>query len=251
MEKKELILNDQIVAEAVAKHEAEMEDLQKPVTREDAELFVKSLDDWDIGRVIPKGTIVGTVNFASKKGARQAYGFVSNPTGDIFVPPRLMEGRKDGERVAVLVEYDPRPHAVRMVDVWKYVSWHEDEILEKATAELKAKRERELKWAMSKDPTDGWEEYKAKAKALGFTLVEIKRVTNSFNYGGRGEDTYVFAAEDREKLNGTTAEQLLTALGGRHASDANDGPYDHGHDFIGLLSDKVGFVDRWTGPFTD
>ena len=240
-----ITLNDTVVSEKIKAYEAEMAELQKPVTRADAELFIKTLDDWDLSKLLPKDTVVGTVRFAVSRGQRQSYGFISNCAGDVFVPPRLMEDRKDDERVAAQVEYDPRPHAVKMVDVWKYVSWHEDEIINNATIELKAKLERDLKHLTTKDPTDGWEEMKAKCKALGLELCEIVKETKSFNYGGRGSDSYRFSTPITEEK----AVEVLDVLGGRHAEAEPKGPYDPGHDNIVLTVN--GFRNDWCGPWTD
>ena len=241
-----IILNDYVVSERIKAHEAEMVELQKPVTRADAELFIKRLDDYDLTKLLPKDTVVGTVRFAVSRGQRQPYGFISSPVGDVFVPPRLMEGQKDDERVAAQVEYDnSRRRAVNMVDVWKYVSWHEDEILNNAAIELKTRLDRDLERLTTKDPTGGWEEMKAKCKALGLELCEIVKETKSVNYGGRGSDSYRFSTPITEEK----ASEVLTVLGGRHAEANPAGPYDPGHDRIVLTED--GFRNDWCGPWTD
>lgn len=247
---KETVLNDQIVAKLLQQHNDRIAELEQPVTQAKAEEYIQSLDDYELTTFMPNGVFVGKVRAAVKKGVRQGYGFVSCPASeDIFVPPSLMEGLEDDQRVAVKVGRSQKPRAERIVAFEKYYGWHAGETIAAVMQELEGKRKRELEHLMIHDPTDGWDEYKAKAKALGLTLVEISKVTRSFNYGGRGEDTYVFA--DTDKVDSAKAEAVLTALGGRHASTANDGPYDHGHDYIGLLTDKVGFVNRWTGPYTD
>ena len=242
----EIILNDKTVSEAVKTYEAEMEQLAKPATIEEAEAVLSNARPYDLTNFLPKGTIAGEIRRAKKGGVVQSYGFVSSGWGDVFVPPSLMSDYKDDEVVAVLVNEGPRGKAAsKIAPINDFISWHKDEILAKVMEAINSQKKQEREWGGRRDPSNGWDEMKAKCDALGLELIEVKKYTRSTNYGGRGTDTYKFSrAVTKEE-----ADKVLDVLGTRHESKADDAPYDHGHDWITL--DANGFHNDWCGPFTD
>ena len=242
----ETILNDKTVSEAIKAHEAEMEQLAKPTTIEEASDVLNFAIPYDLTSFMPKGTIAGEIRRAKKRGVVQSYGFVSSGWGDVFVPARLMSDYKDDEVVAVLVKEGPRGKAAeKIAPIDVFISWHKDEILAKVMESIDSQKKQKREWGSRRDPSSGWDEMKAKCKALGLDLIEVKKYTRSTNYGGRGTDTYKFSrAVTKEE-----ADKVLDILGTRHESKADDAPYDHGHDWITL--DATGFHNNWCGPFTD
>lgn len=242
----EIILNDKTVSEAIKTYEAEMEKLAKPATIEEAEAVLSNASPYDLTSLLPKGTIAGEIRRAKKGGVAQSYGFVSSGWGDVFVPPSLMSDYKDDEVVAVLVNEGPRGKAAsKIAPINDFISWHKDEILTKVMEVINSQKKQEREWSGRRDPSNGWDEMKAKCDALGLELIEVKKYTRSTNYGGRGTDTYKFSrAVTKEE-----ADKVLDVLGTRHESKADDAPYDHGHDWITL--DATGFHNDWCGPFTD
>lgn len=242
----EIILNDKTVSEAVKAYEAEMEQLAKPATIEEAEVVLGNARPYDLTSFLPKGTIAGEIRRAKKQGVVQSYGFVSSGWGDVFVPPSLMSDYKDDEVVAVLVNEGPRGKAAsKIAPINDFISWHKDEIMTKVMESINSQKKQEREWGGRRDPSNGWDEMKAKCDALGLELIEVKKYTRSTNYGGRGTDTYKFSrAVTKEE-----ADKVLDVLGMRHESKADDAPYAHGHDWITL--DATGFHNDWCGPFTD
>lgn len=242
----EIILNDKTVSEAIKAYEAEMEQLAKPATIEEAEAVLSNASPYDLTSFLPKGTIAGEIRRAKKGGVVQSYGFVSSGWGDVFVPPSLMSDYKDDEVVAVLVNEGPRGKAAsKIAPINDFISWHKDEILAKVMEAINSQKKQEREWGGRRDPSNGWDEMKAKCDALGLELIEVKKYTRSTNYGGRGTDTYKFSrAVTKEE-----ADKVLDVLCTRHESKADDAPYDHGHDWITL--DATGFHNDWCGPFTD
>lgn len=242
----EIILNDETVSEAVKAHEAEMEQLAKPATIEEATAVLSNASPYDLTGFMPKGTIAGEIRRAKKRGVVQSYGFVSSGWGDVFVPAYLMSDYKDDEVVAVLVNEGPRGKAAeKIAPINDFISWHKDEILARVMETINNQKKQEREWKARRDPTNGWDEMKDKCFLLGLELIEVKKYTRSTNYGGRGTDTYKFSrAVTKEE-----ADKVLDALGTRHESKADDAPYDHGHDWITL--DATGFRNDWCGPFTD
>lgn len=252
MKEKITVLNDDVVAAAVARHEEELAKLRKPTTPEAARAWVDELvkekSRYDLAEIVPTGTTVGIVSRAMKRGssAPQPYGFVSTPEGDAFVTPSDMDGLVDGELCAVLTAVGSRGLiADKIVAFEKYFSWHELEIIANAMQAIDKANGEKIRWYGTSDPSDGWPELKAKAKAMGLNLVEIRRCVKSVTYGGRGEDTYIFTEPIRDQQ---TANEILTNLGGRHA-DQQTGGYYHGSDDIELTEN--GFLNRWDGPWTD
>lgn len=242
----EIILNDKTVSEAIKAYEAEIAELEKKATIEDAEAALPNFDTYDLSKFLPKGTVAGKVIRAKKMGVEQAYGFVGTPAGTIFVPPSLMSDFPNNAKVAVLVFEGPRGKAAdRIANLDDYISWHRDEVRENIVKFINDDRAEKRRWIGNRDPSNGWDEMKAKCDALGLELIEVKKYTRSTNYGGRGTDTYKFSrAVTKEE-----ADKVLDVLGMRHESKADDAPYDHGHDWITL--DAAGFHNDWCGPFTD
>ena len=247
-----IILNDAVVAEKVAAHEAEIEMLQKKSTPEEAQDVLNDMMDdddfFDISNVLPKGTVAGKVLRAKKHGVDQSYGFVDTSYGDVFVPPSMMADFQNNAKVAVLVSDGPRGKvADRIAKLEDYISWHKDEVLKNVCESIDADREQKLRWHGNQDPSNGWEELKAKCKALGLQLVEIVKETKTLNYGGHGIDYYRFSTPITEEQ----ASEVLDALGGRHAEAEPKGSYDPGHDHIVMLTTDNGFCNNWCGPWTD
>ena len=241
-----VVLNDSVVAQKIADYEAEIAELEKKATVEDAEAALPNFDTYDLSKFLPKGTVAGKVLRAKKMGVEQAYGFVSTSVGDIFVPPSLMSGFPNNAKVAVLVFEGPRGKvADRLASLDDYISWHRDEVLENIVKFINDDRNQKLHWIGNCDPSEGWDEMKAKCKALGLDLQEIVKDTKSFNYGGRGSDSYRFTTSITEEK----AAEVLTVLGARHAEADPKGPYDPGHDRIVLTVN--GFRNDWAGPWTD
>ena len=241
-----VVLNDSVVAKNIADYEAEIAELEKKATREDAEAALPNFDLYDLSKLLPKGTVAGKVLRAKKMGVEQAYGFVSTSVGDIFVPPSLMSNFPNNAKVAVLVFNGPRGKvADRIANLDDYISWHRDEVLENIVKFINDDRAEKRRWIGNRDPSNGWDEMKAICKALGLELREIVNETKSFNYGGRGSDYYRFSSSITEEQAG----DVLTALGARHAYAEPKGPYDPGHDRITLIEN--GFRNDWTGPWTD
>lgn len=244
------ILNDTTVSEKVAAHEAEMKMLQQKTTSFTAQTVLNGMiaddDFYYISNVLPKGTVAGKVLRAKKQGVEQAYGFVATSYGDIFVPPSMMADFQNNAKVAVLVFDGPRGKvADRIAKLEDYISWHKDEVLKNVCGMIDADSEQKLRWYGNQDPSGGWDEMKAKCKALGLDLIEIRKETNSSNYGGRGSDHYRFASSITEEK----AAEVLNVLGARHAEAEPKGPYDPGHDNIVLTVN--GFRNDWCGPWTD
>ena len=245
-----VILNDTVVAEKVAAYEAEMKMFQKKSTPEEAQTVINGMIDddnfYDISKVLPKGTVAGKVLRAKKQGVEQSYGFVATSYGDIFVPPSMMADFQNDTKVAVLVSEGPRGKvADRIAKLEDYISWHKDEVLKNVCESIDADREQKLRWYGNQDPSEGWDEMKAKCRALGLDLSEIRKETRSSNYGGRGSDHYRFSSSITEEQ----AAEVLNVLGARHAEAEPKGPYDPGHDHI-VLTDN-GFRNDWCGPWTD
>lgn len=240
-----IVLNDTVVAEKVAAHEAELAQLAKPATIEEAEAALSNATPEDITSFLPKGTIAGFLRRARKGGVTQTYGFISSHVGDVFVPPQLASAYTDDEVVAVLVSDGPRgPSASKIAPIADFISWHKAEILDNVVGAINSAKKQKLERKTRRDPTDGWNEMKTKCKTLGLELREIVKETKSYNYGGRGSDYYRFSTPiTKEK-----AEEVLTALGTRHA-DGCDGGYYHGDDVITLTEN--GFRNDWCGPWTD
>ena len=243
-----IILNDKTVSEATMLHKAEMDQLAKPATIEDAEAVLSNSSPDELTRFLPKGTIAGEIRRAKKGGVTQAYGFVSNGWGDVFVPPFLMSDYKDGEVVAVLVNEVPRGRAaMKIAPIKQFISWHRSEILDNIIKFIDEDRANKMSWSVGIDPSNGWEEMKAKCKTLGLQLVEIIKETETRNYGGHGRDYYRFSTP----VTAEQAEEVLTILGGRHAEAEPKGSYDPGHDHIVVLINDNGFCNAWCGPWTD
>lgn len=247
-----IILNDTVVAEKVAAHEAEIEMLQKKSTPEEAQTVLNDMmDDGDffcISNVLPKGTVAGTVIRSKKQGVEQSYGFVATSYGDIFVPPSMMSNFQNNAKVAVLASDGPRGKvADRIAKLEDYISWHKDEVLKNVCSSIDADREQKLHWYGNQDPSRDWEEMKAKCKELGLQLIEVIKETETRNYGGHGRDYYRFSTP----ITAEQAEEVLTILGGRHAEAEPKGPYDPGHDHIVVFTNDNGFCNAWCGPWTD
>lgn len=245
-----IILNDTVVAQKVAAHEAEIEILQKKSTPEEAQTVLNEMmDEGDffyISNVLPKGTVAGTVLRSKKQGVEQAYGFVATSHGDVFVPPSMMADFHNNAKVAVLVFEGPRGKvADRIAKLEDYISWHKDEVLKNVCSSIDADREQKLRWYGNQDPSEGWNEMKAKCKELGLELLEVIKETKTLNYGGHGIDHYRFSTTITEEQAG----KVLDVLGGRHAEADSNGPYDPGHDRI-VLTDNW-FHNNWCGPWTD
>ncbi len=242
-----LVLNDEVVAEKLKTHEAEMERLSKPATDADAEKELSKMTEYDISQVLPQGTVAGVFNHAKKQGAVQSYGFCETGAGDVFIPPALARDLEDGMKIAILVSDGPRgKFADKIASLDKFISWHRDEIIEAIKKCLDERNKRDLSWFGASDPTDGWEEKKAKCKALGLELVEIRFERASSNYGGRGSDHYKFKTKPVDEAH---ANEVLNVLNARHAEKNPKGPYDPGHDRIVLTEN--GFRNDWCGPWTD
>ena len=240
------VLNDATVSEKIRAYEEEFAELEKKATVEDAEAALPNFDMYDLCKFLPKGTVAGNVIRAKKMGVEQAYGFVSTSVGDIFVPPSLMSDFPNNAKVAVLVLEGPRGKvADRIANLDDYISWHRDEVLESIVKYINDDRAQKLRWIGNRDPSEGWDEMKAKCKALGLSLQEIVKHTESFKYGGRGSDSYRFTTSITEEK----AAEVLDALGTRHAEADPKGPYDPGHDVIVLTVN--GFRNDWCGPWTD
>lgn len=114
---------------------------------------------------------------------------------------------------------------------------------------IAAQRKEEAEYFAGIDPASDWKRMVDACKTLGFTLTEVQQNVDSRNHGGRGEDVYLFA----EPVTPEQAEEILTAVNGRHAEPDNGCPYDHGHDLVFLLSDTArhGFRNCWCGPWDD
>lgn len=250
MKRETKILNAETVAKMVKENEERIAQLNAPVTDEDIRKFISEESDWDLNKVMPKGTAIGRVEHSVKGGVVQKYGFVRTASiGDIFVPPQLMTF-DCGTRVAVLPATGERGlFADKITTLEKYISWHEEEIFAAIREVLTAHRKEEAEYCISIDPAYDWNQMVDACKKLGFTLIEVQQNVDSRNYGGRGEDVYLFT----EPVTPEKAEEILTAVGGRRAEPDNGCPYDHGHDRVYLLGDttKHGFKNHWCGPWTD
>ena len=249
MKRETTILNTETVAKMVKENEDRIASLNAPVTDEDIRNFIKEESDWDLNKVMPKGTCIGRVEHSVKGGVTQKYGFVRTSTGDIFVSPKLMTF-DDGERVAVLPSQGERGlFADKITTLEKYISWHEEEIFAAIREAITAHRKEEAEYFAIIDPASDWNRMVEACKTLGFTLTEVQQNVDSRNYGGRGEDVYLFA----EPVTPEQAEEILTAVKGRHAEPDNGCPYDHGHDRVHMLGDtaKHGFRNCWCGHWND
>ena len=249
MKRETTILNAETVAKKVKENEERIAQLNAPVTDEDIRNFIDEESDWDLNKVMPKGTYAGKIEHSVKGGVTQKYGFVRTGIGDIFVPPPLMTF-DDGTRVAVFpVSGERGIFADKITTLEKYISWHEEEIFAVIREVLTARRKEEVKYCTVIDPAFDWNRMVDACKKIGFTLIEVQQNVDSRNYGGRGEDVYLFA----EPVTPEQAEKILTAVGGRHAEPDNGCPYDHGHDRVYLLGDTTrhGFKNHWCGPWDD
>lgn len=243
---KTIVLNDIMVSKKIRAHEAEIAELEKKTTLEDAEALLPRFDMYEITKVLPKGTVAGKILRAKKQGVEQSYGFVDTSYGDIFVPPSMMADFQNNAKVAVVFERTPRGKvADRIANLDDYISWHRDEVLENIVKMIDADHAEKLRFLRNKDPSDGWYDMKDKCNALGLQLVEIFKEIKSLNYGGRGRDTYRFSTLITEEK----ASEVLDALGARHAEVVQSGSYDHGHDRITITVN--GFHNDWCGPWDD
>lgn len=232
------VTNENTVASAIAEVEAEIEALKAPVTEEEVYASVEE-DEFLIRGLLARWVEVGPFE-RPKKGE---FGFVHG----IFVPPRLAEGWNDGCMVSVHFYSGKRgPVADGIAKVREFISWHPD-LVDAVKSKLEDRKSEKLKWIGNKALwiRNDWDMKKLRAKDAGFTLREIRDDVKSRSYGGRGETTYLVD----EEIDEAGANRLLDAIHGRHAEKDPAGPYDPGHDMIHII--EGGFVNEWTGPWTD
>ena len=249
MKRETTILNAETVGKKVKENEDRIAQLNAPVTDEDIRNFISEESGWDLNKVMPKDAAIGRVEHSVKGGVVQKYGFVRTCFGDIFVSPKLMTF-DDGTRVAVLPRTGERGlFADKITTLEEYISWHEAEIFAAIREAIAAQSKEEAEYFTHIDPASDWKRMVDACKTLGFTLTEVQQNVDSRNYGGRGEDVYLFA----EPVTPEKAEEILTAVKGRHAEPDNGCPYDHGHDRVSLLDDTTrhGFKNHWCGPWCD
>lgn len=232
--------SDGAAAEEDRRRKEEIERLLTPVADSYVEERLNALSVDDLQQYTPGGTCVG--EFVRPHG--HDYGFI----GSAYVEPELAQGLKVGNAYAAQITTGRRgARAVRVAPLGSYMSWHHHEYVVALRTDLMARDIKEAEYLREKPTaTSVWEGLKARADAAGFKLRRVSFGTASYNYGGRGTDTYIVEGD----IDEAGARRLIEALGKRHASTSyDDGPYDHGHDRIRLIDG--GFANDWCGPWTD